>query len=62
MPIFEFRCNLCDHKFSKLVKSGSDEIECPNCKSDNVKKLFSSFASAGNAKSSGSSCGKGGFT
>lgn len=44
MPIFEYRCLKCDSEFEKLV-FGSPEngIACPDCRSDAVEQLFSSF-------------------
>ena len=48
MPIFEYRCGDCSTKFEVLHKSHSSEekITCPECKSENNKKLFSSFSSS----------------
>ena len=51
MPIFEYQCNDCDHKFEKLVLSSTVTApECPSCKEDNVKKLVS----AGSVRLNGS--------
>ncbi|MCL1971472.1 MAG: zinc ribbon domain-containing protein [Endomicrobia bacterium] len=44
MPIFEFICNKCNKEFEALVLNSSDKIECPDCKSDEVTKQFSTFA------------------
>ena len=59
MPIFEFCCDKCGREFEELVMSSSEKISCPECKSEDVKKLMStaSFKSSGNFSSStGSSC------
>ena len=48
MPIFEFKCKNCGEKFEKLVFStDKDKIKCPKCKSEDVSKVFSVFASKG---------------
>ena len=59
MPIFEYRCKDCGFTFEKIVFGSSDfEIECPECHSENVTKLFSPFSTTGNTKSSAvTSCG-----
>ena len=51
MPIYEFKCKSCGHRFIQLVLSKDLEIKCPKCGSKDVKKLFSSFASS--SKSAG---------
>ena len=58
MPIFEYHCMECDKDFEVLVL-GDQEISCPACKANNVKKLLSTFShkSGGEFSSSkGSSC------
>jgi putative FmdB family regulatory protein len=44
MPLFEFICKKCNKKFEVLV-FGKEHIECPECKSNEVVKQFSNFAS-----------------
>ncbi|MGC8927009.1 MAG: FmdB family zinc ribbon protein [Myxococcota bacterium] len=58
MPIYEYRCRVCKNIFEELVRSGEQEINCPECKSKDVEKLISTFANlGGEGKSqSGSSC------
>ena len=42
MPLFEFECNACKHRFEELVLSSSKTVEeCPNCHEKDVKKLVS---------------------
>lgn len=58
MPIFEYHCMKCNKDFEVLV-FGGQEISCPTCKANNVKKLLSTFShkSSGEFSSSkGSSC------
>ncbi len=67
MPMYDFYCNQCGNKFTKLLWKDPDkaEVVCPECKSEEVKRLISAFASFGSMKSSysASSCGgSGGFT
>lgn len=40
MPIFEYRCKECDHKFEALVRS-SAAVACPSCKSASLEKQVS---------------------
>jgi putative FmdB family regulatory protein len=41
MPIYEFACEPCDHRFETLVRNG-DEPACPKCgKSRGLVKLLS---------------------
>jgi putative regulatory protein, FmdB family len=43
MPLYEYKCNKCNNKFETLVLSSDDEINCPDCNSTNLEKLFSTF-------------------
>ncbi len=47
MPIFEFVCTECEETFEDLVLNLSkiDEVICPSCGGDKVKKKMSTFAS-----------------
>ncbi len=59
MPIFEYRCNACNHSFEQLVFiSDAENPECPECNSKDVQKLMS----AGAIRPNGIPTGKGGFT
>ncbi|MBO8127236.1 MAG: zinc ribbon domain-containing protein [Firmicutes bacterium] len=49
MPIYEFQCQSCFHKFETLSRSGDVTPECPQCGSSKVKKLLSSFGFKGKA-------------
>ncbi len=51
MPLYEYKCRECGHRFEVLSRSGSTETRiCPKCKAGNTEKLFSSFA-VGNSSS-----------
>ena len=63
MPIYEYRCRKCEHKFEVLQKVGEDgtNLECPVCHEKNPEKIFSVFAGGGSEKSS-QACGSTKFT
>ena len=46
MPIYEYRCEPCDHQFEALIRSSSDVARCPKCDSAELAKQFSVPASA----------------
>jgi len=41
MPIYEYRCEPCDHTFEALIRGQSDAARCPKCGDDKVAKQFS---------------------
>lgn len=43
MPLYEFECRGCGHRFEALVR-GSSTPSCPACEGDNVERLLSMFA------------------
>jgi putative FmdB family regulatory protein len=43
MPIFEYVCKKCDHKFETLVQ-GNATVECPSCRGRKLEKQLSVFA------------------
>ncbi|MBZ0258485.1 zinc ribbon domain-containing protein [bacterium] len=71
MPIFEYRCEKCNHQFEELVFSRHDVPPCPSCGHEKVEKQLSTFGvNAGNTSPCGSgeccsmpeapACGSGG--
>ncbi|MEO0184852.1 MAG: zinc ribbon domain-containing protein [candidate division WOR-3 bacterium] len=63
MPVFEFCCKKCNHRFEDLVFKNSElsDMQCPVCGSKNIEKLFSIFGfcskgSNGETSSAGTSC------
>lgn len=43
MPIYEFRCENCGHRFSLLVGvNDRDKVTCPRCRSRDVQQLVTS--------------------
>lgn len=65
MPIYEFICEKCKTIFETLVLSSQQKknVTCPQCKTDQVKKMPSGFSCGGGGNTSsagfGSSCGSG---
>jgi putative FmdB family regulatory protein len=40
MPIYEYACDSCGHRFERLVRIGAEPPPCPEC-SSSVRKLVS---------------------
>lgn len=55
MPLYEYRCASCDHRFEVLQRIGEDAsgLECPRCGAERVEKQLSTFAAHGGAASGG---------
>lgn len=53
MPLYEYRCPDCDHRFEVLQRVGEDAagVACPECGSEKPVKQFSTFASTGGGPS-----------
>jgi putative FmdB family regulatory protein len=49
MPIYEYQCRQCGHGFEMLrrMKDADAKVECPKCRSADVKREFSTFAAGG---------------
>ena len=43
MPIFEYRCKSCGHKFEAIL-FGDQSPECPKCHTEKLEKQLSTFA------------------
>jgi putative FmdB family regulatory protein len=57
MPIFEYSCRKCEHRFEQIVLSAREKIACPKCCSDSVEKLLSVFSSPPSGQEASSSAG-----
>ncbi len=45
MPIYEYQCGACEHKFEKLQKISDDPLkDCPACNEPKLNKLVSAAA------------------
>lgn len=52
MPIYEYRCQVCGHRFSRLsriIVSADEETPppCPSCSSEETMRVVSSFSKGG---------------
>ena len=43
MPIFEYRCESCGHKFEAIL-FGEQKAECPSCHTGNLEAQLSTFS------------------
>ena len=41
MPIYEYRCEPCDHTFETLIRGQGDAAHCPECGGVDLRKQFS---------------------
>lgn len=67
MPIYEYACESCDHKFEKLIFNTAAEVDCPSCHGTKLRKLFSVFSSVSGGSDAmpsfdGGACGRCGST
>ncbi len=68
MPIYEYKCGACDHRFSVLQRmgEGNAHLVCEQCGAPKPAKQFSSFASgsgsSGGGPASHAPSGGSGFT
>lgn len=48
MPIYEYRCSECEHRFEMLqrIGQGAEGLVCPSCGGTSLDKQFSTFAAA----------------
>jgi putative FmdB family regulatory protein len=45
VPIYEYRCESCEHKLEKLQRmSDGDLVDCPECEEPALKRLVSAAA------------------
>ena len=64
MPLYEYRCEACDHRFEVLQRVGDDAegVTCPRCDEPHVARQLSTFAarggSAGGAAGAAAGCGR----
>jgi putative FmdB family regulatory protein len=50
MPIFEYRCAVCDASFEELTSAAApSRVRCRSCGSADVTRLLSAFAVGGGA-------------
>ena len=49
MPLYEYRCRKCGKTFEMLrrMQDADRDVECPECRSDEIERLLSIFAAGG---------------
>jgi putative FmdB family regulatory protein len=63
MPLYEYVCHACQDRFERLARASESSVGvvCPACGGHETKRVFSTFAAAGQRASapaeSGPSCG-----
>jgi putative FmdB family regulatory protein len=59
MPLYEYRCRTCGKGFELLrrMSEADRDVQCPDCRSEEIERLLSTFATGGCATS-----GSGRFT
>lgn len=63
MPLYEYRCEACGHRFEILQRMGEGAagLECPECGERRAEKQLSTFAAAvSSAAAAPAACGGGG--
>ena len=50
MPVYEYRCNNCQRKVTIYLRGFSASPKCPHCGSEDLSRLFSTFAVRGTYK------------
>lgn len=54
MPVYEYKCDKCGETFSLVMgikEKEKTKVECPQCKSDKVKPVYSTFFAVTSKKS-----------
>jgi putative FmdB family regulatory protein len=57
MPLFEYQCQACGHRFEALV-TGSRRPVCPRCHREELEKLVSTFGVGGSTASGSGPAGR----
>jgi putative FmdB family regulatory protein len=58
MPLYEYRCETCGNVYEQIrrMSDADRNLECPDCKSAEVKRLLSVFATSSGGASAGEGC------
>lgn len=62
MPIFEYNCRKCHHRFETIVLSAREKIACPQCRSSALDKQLSVFRAPSSGQEASASAGGCGCT
>ena len=62
MPLYEYRCEECGHRFEVLQRmgEGNEALTCPRCGAARPEKQLSTFAASSTGGGGGGVCGGGG--
>jgi len=60
MPLFEYQCKTCGHRFEALVIGNRQPDTCPKCGAAAIEKQFSTFGCGGTNGGYGTSSRLGG--
>lgn len=57
MPIYDFKCRDCGRTSEIFVRTTEQEVQCPNCDSNNLEKLVTaSYTVLNNKPAGGTTC------
>jgi len=58
MPIYEYRCQSCEHEFEILQAMGADaaELDCPGCGERRLARQHSTFAASAAPSAASTAC------
>jgi len=62
MPLYEYRCPDCGHRFEVLQRlgEGAEDVTCPSCGRPAPEKQFSTFSSSSTGDGGSFTAGAGG--
>ena len=50
MPLYDYRCEACDHEFEALVRGSAESVACPRCRATRSQRQLSVPAPAQTAR------------
>ena len=56
MPLIDYKCDKCGNSFFEIV-SGNEQVKCPKCGSEEVKREYKGKFYGKNGGSCGGNCG-----
>ena len=61
MPLYEYRCRQCGHRFEILQRlgQGAEGLVCTRCGAEQLDKQYSTFAAAGGGAGAAEAAGCG---
>lgn len=59
MALIDYKCKDCGKDFFEIVRSDKEKIVCPECKSENVQRIYKGkyYGKGGGCTGSCSTCG-----